>query len=182
MTLAPPAPIGLRPAGPFDLDLLAALHGACFAEPWDARAVASLLAMPGAFGLVAETDGPAGFLLARAVAGEAEILSLGVRPDRRRRGIGRALLAGAVAEAAAAGAARLYLEVAADNAAGRALYLAHGFAQIGCRTRYYRRLAGAVDALVLARALGTRGPSGEDAGKTSGVEISAAPPHSSGQQ
>ena len=148
----------IRPSGAFELGALAELHAACFAEAWDEAALAALLALPGAFVLIdqggsgdgAETI-PAGFVLAWATAGESEILSLGIRPALRRRGIARNLLAAALDEATGRGAARIYLEVAADNWAARALYLGAGFAEIGRRANYYRRPGGSIAALVLAR-------------------------------
>jgi ribosomal-protein-alanine N-acetyltransferase len=147
----------IRPLGAFELAALAALHAACFADAWEEAALAALLAMPGGFALIAEADaasGAGGFVIARAAAGEAEILSLGVRPDLRRRGLGGALLQAAVAEATGRGAGRLFLEVAADNWPARALYLANGFAQVGKRPDYYRRPGASALALVLAKDIG----------------------------
>jgi ribosomal protein S18 acetylase RimI-like enzyme len=164
------ADIVVRPAGAFELDLLAELHACCFAEAWDADALAALLAMPGAFALLADLRGKqgdrpqaAGFILVRAIAGEAEILALGVQPAARRRGIARRLLTAGSAEAASRGTARIYLEVAADNLAARTLYRAVGFAQIARRAAYYRGPEGAASALVMARdiapeATGSRPP------------------------
>jgi [ribosomal protein S18]-alanine N-acetyltransferase len=42
-----------------------------------------------------------------------------------------------MAQAAALGARTMFLEVAAANAAARALYAAHGFTEVGLRRRYY---------------------------------------------
>jgi ribosomal-protein-alanine N-acetyltransferase len=148
-----PAP-ELRPVGPFDLDCLAALHALCFDEAWSAAAMAALLASPGSFGILSVSEGtPSGFALARVAADEAEILSLGVLPAWRHRGIARRLLGATAERAAGSGARRLFLEVAADNHAARALYLREGFARVGRRPCYYRRGAGSVDALILARPL-----------------------------
>ncbi|WP_308446376.1 ribosomal protein S18-alanine N-acetyltransferase [Elioraea sp.] len=132
--------------------LLAALHACAFpADPWDADAFAALLAMPGAFALIAAEDAtPAGFVLARIAADEAEIVTLGVVPRARRRGHGTRLAAAAAAEAQARGAGRLFLEVAAGNAAARRLYGRLGFREVGQRRGYYPDGA---DALVLALAL-----------------------------
>jgi ribosomal-protein-alanine N-acetyltransferase len=156
--------IVLRPLAAFELGDLAELHAACFAEAWDAEALAAVLAMPGAFALVAAEagthgDGPSaiGFVILRAMAGEAEILALGVRPAARRRGLGRRLLAAGSLEAASRGTGRLFLEVAAGNWAARALYLGAGFAQVGRRENYYRRPGGGVAALVLARDIALEG-------------------------
>ena len=152
------AEIPIRPLGAFELQALAELHAACFVEAWDAEALAALLAMPGAFAFMArqgetmpENATALGFVMARAIAGEGEIISLGVRTEGRRRGLGRRLLAAGLAEAASRGTQRLFLEVAADNLPARALYLAAGFAQIGRRENYYRRPGGGTAALVLAR-------------------------------
>jgi ribosomal-protein-alanine N-acetyltransferase len=56
----------------------------------------------------------------------------------------------AMADARAAGAAAMFLEVAESNAAARALYGGLGFAPVGRRPRYYEN---GEDALVLRRAL-----------------------------
>ena len=96
-----------------------------------------------------------GWRLPRALGEEGEILTLGVIPDRRRSGVGSALLAAIVAEARGQGLRALFLEVAQDNSAARALYAAHGFVQIGRRANYYRRPSGLADALVLRHLLST---------------------------
>lgn len=144
--------IAIAPAGAAAAGLLAALHQAAFpAAPWNEPAMARLLAMPGAFALIATLDAePAGFVLARVAADEAEIVTLGVAPARTRRGIGRHLLAATAHEAARRGAARLFLEVAEANLAARCLYAADGFREAGRRRRYY---PDGSDAVVLARPL-----------------------------
>jgi ribosomal-protein-alanine N-acetyltransferase len=142
---------GVRPLQATELALLAGLHRACFADAWNEIALGELLASPGAFAFLA--DGGEGFVLARSVAGEAEILSLGVVPIFRRKGIARRLLAAAAIEAKRRGAGRLYLEVASDNGPALALYRQAGFAKVGRRAGYYHRPAGAVAAEVLALAL-----------------------------
>lgn len=154
--MAPPFPDPLPPdlslMTPADLPAVARLHAVCFgAEAWSERAFADLLAGTGVAGLMAPgAADPVGAILIRTVADEAEILTLCVDPAARRRGLG-ALLTGAAARlAAAAGAEALHLEVAADNLAAQALYLALGFRPVGRRPRYYARPGGAVDALLLA--------------------------------
>ena len=126
-----------------DVGLVADLHAACFTEEgWDAQTIAELLAMAGGFGLWASAGAshrPLGLVLARAIAGECVIFSLGVRPANRRCGIGRRLLLTALDMAAARGATRAYLEVAEDNEPARCLYMDQGFAIIGSRPNYYRR-------------------------------------------
>ncbi len=129
---------------------LAALHATSFPEPerWDARAIAAQLTLPGTIALITP---PAGMILLRALAGEAEILTLAIAPPYRRQGLARALLAVAITAAREHRASRLYLEVAARNLAARALYDAAGFRPAGRRARYY---ANGDDALIMARDLG----------------------------
>jgi ribosomal-protein-alanine N-acetyltransferase len=124
-----------------DTAALAALHSACFPDAWDAKAIAELLATPGAFSFHNQD----GFVLARVAGGEAEILTLAVAPHARGRGLGRALLGKAIAQAEAQGAEVLFLEVGADNPNALALYAGLGFAKVGMRKGYY----GGGDALVL---------------------------------
>jgi [ribosomal protein S18]-alanine N-acetyltransferase len=95
-----------------------------------------------------------GFLIGRAVAGEAEILTLAVDPNARRRGTGGRLVQGFFTQAQNHNATTAFLEVAADNFAAIALYLRAGFAEVGRRRGYYEQ-AGypAIDALVLSRPL-----------------------------
>jgi ribosomal-protein-alanine N-acetyltransferase len=134
---------------------LARLHRAAFAEaPWDPEAISEIAGLAGFFCLLAwEGDMPAGFAFAFGVAEEYEIAALGVLPERRRTGIGRALLAALCAEVGKRGGRRLVLEVAADNAPARSLYAASGFLRIGRRRNYYRRAGCAVDAELLRIAL-----------------------------
>lgn len=168
----------IRPAGPAAAPALAALHAEVFPEePWDVGALTALLAGPGTLALLALPDPPPdpggeallGFAMLRVAGGEAEILTLAVHPRHRRRGVARRLLdATATAAAVIGGATALFLEVAEDNRAARALYRGAGFRRVGRRRGYYPALpagpqragpqrAGPRDALVLRRALVPRG-------------------------
>ena len=146
--------LAVTEAGAEAAALCAALHAAgigAAGPAWDGAAFAALLALPGRCALIAAEGGaPAGFVLLGVVADEAEVLTLAVLPEARRRGIGSALVTAAAAAAARDGAVRLLLEVAADNRAARALYAGAGFVEVGRRSRYYARGAVAEDALVLA--------------------------------
>jgi ribosomal-protein-alanine N-acetyltransferase len=143
--------MSLRPATATDCALLAALHAASFDDSWSTEAFAALLEAPGASAYLAEADGKAaGFILVREAAGEAEILSLGVKPEARRRGLARSLVLAAAKAIFANGSQILFLEVAADNLAARALYASLGFAEVGRRPAYYTKPgAPARDALIL---------------------------------
>jgi ribosomal-protein-alanine N-acetyltransferase len=160
------ASFALRPFGGLDLDRAAFIHAAAFAAAWDQRwdrqAFAELLAMPGAFGLMAEPQGKSssepgrdaavGLLLMRVAADEAEIVTLAVLPQWRRHGVGFGLMRKGESEAASRGATRLFLEVAEDNFAARKLYGALGFAAAGRRAGYYARGSlGNAAAIVMAK-------------------------------
>lgn len=140
-------------AGPAQAGLVAALMAASAGEAWSAREVGRVLAMPGALGLIAtqlEESEPIGFALSLCAGGECELLSIGVLPELRRGGVARALLAEAISRAAGAGAGRMVLEVAEDNAPARAFYEAEGFSAAGRRAGYYRaRDRAPRDALIL---------------------------------
>lgn len=134
-----------------DPQTLAALHAQAFDHPWSTAEIASLLDTPGTF-VVAEDQG---FILARALAGEAEILTLAVAPPARRQGLARRLIEHAVVRALALGAESLFLEVADDNVPALGLYRGFGFEVVGRRRGYYARGNGVtpVDALVMRLAL-----------------------------
>ena len=132
---------------------LAALHRACFRRPppWNEAAFAALLAGTGCVFL---TTGAEGFALGRAIAGEAELLTLAVHPGARRLGHGRHLLTAFEDEAARRGARVGVLEVAADNVAARALYLGQGYHVAGHRPGLYTAPGlGRMDALVMRHSL-----------------------------
>jgi ribosomal-protein-alanine N-acetyltransferase len=85
------------------------------------------------------------------VDGAAEILTVGVVPAARRRGIATTLLHALLDEARVRGAAEVFLEVREDNEAAQALYGREGFVVVGRRKGYYEH--GRVDAVVMRRAL-----------------------------
>ncbi|HET6468041.1 MAG TPA: GNAT family N-acetyltransferase [Geminicoccaceae bacterium] len=147
-----PATISVRSVGPFDLGRLSRLHRACFEEAWSRTDLAHLMALPGGFGLVARLyDGGlagldgirgVGFSLCRVVRDECELLSIGVAPTYRRRGVATALLRASMERCRHAGAASMFLEVAVDNVTAQAVYTQHGFERVGTRADYYQRADG----------------------------------------
>ncbi|MBL8905361.1 MAG: tRNA (adenosine(37)-N6)-threonylcarbamoyltransferase complex dimerization subunit type 1 TsaB [Rhizobiales bacterium] len=139
-----------------DAARLSQLHGACFETPWSAAEMARLLAMPGAFCLIAQQKGEAlGFLLLRIAGDEAEIISIGTRPNSRRQGIGARLIDAAVELLRQQKTARLLIEVADSNDAASALYRKFGFASVGRRRDYYRHADGRCeDAAIMRKEIG----------------------------
>lgn len=145
----------LRGAWGHEAPALAQVHAAAFDHAWSAAEIAQLLDGPGGFALLVETDTPLAFILCRAVAGEAEILTLAVDPAARRRGLARALVEAAAGAARMVGADVMFLEVAHDNLPALGLYEAAGFERAGLRRGYYDRgAAGSADAVVMRLDLG----------------------------
>ncbi|WP_367118766.1 GNAT family N-acetyltransferase [Phenylobacterium sp.] len=137
-------------ATPADAPAMASAHAQAFDRPWDEMDFEDLLDGEGVFAFLVADEDPAGVLVCRAVAGEAEILTVGVAPWARRRGVARALMTAAIGAARAAGAADLFLEVDVDNAPAVTLYEALGFRRSGLRKGYYDRGPnGRADALVM---------------------------------
>lgn len=137
-----------------DVADLARIHAPLFADPWPQDAFASLLSRPEVFALLgARREGsPAeGFIVVRAVADEAEILTLGVVTQARRAGLGKALLTAGCKEARRRGARHAFLEVGENNASALSLYRSAGFAPVGRRAAYYRHGPEAADAIVMRK-------------------------------
>ena len=137
-------------AGVERAEQLAALHARAFDKPWSSGEIVKLLQNPAAFALIARGEGAfQGFVLAWAAAGEAELLTVAVVPEARRRGHGAALVTAAGVSAQTRGAMSMHLEVAEDNHAARALYAQLGYIETGRRHAYYAREGSSVDAIAM---------------------------------
>lgn len=133
-------------------EALARIHAQAFSSTraWSAAEFRSLLDQPGM--IIAGDD--RAFALLRVTLDEAEVLTIATTPEHRRKGLARAVLAQAETAAQTLGAAVIFLEVAEDNDAARALYAQAGYAQIGRRPGYYLpKDAAPVAALVLRKAV-----------------------------
>jgi ribosomal-protein-alanine N-acetyltransferase len=140
--------VTIERVGPAHAAVLAAIHGAAFPhEAWGAGAFQVQLEMHSVLGLL---DSRGGFALLRITADEAELLTLGVLPAMRRRGIARDLLEEGIRRARTLGVRTLFLEVNIRNHPARRLYEATGFREVGRRPRYY---ANGEDALILRATL-----------------------------
>ncbi|SNY90383.1 ribosomal-protein-alanine N-acetyltransferase [Cohaesibacter sp. ES.047] len=128
-----------------DIPVLADIHARCFQRGWSASEFQTLMADRLVQCLVLRrstfraTDQVAGFVLARAVANEAEILTIGVHPDYRRSGCGRQLMEGLMRKLYGDRIAKLFLEVDASNDPALSLYRDLGFEKVGERKGYYTK-------------------------------------------
>lgn len=138
---------------------LPAIHAEGFSRAWSAHEFVSLLEQEPVFGFgvwqVGNRRGPpAGFVLARLAADEAEILTIAVGSAWRRHGLGRDLMEAVLRELHAARAQTLFLEVDETNTPATALYRRLGFREVARRPGYYEKPdAPRTDALVLRRDL-----------------------------
>ncbi len=120
-------------------------------SPWTRSLVAAELVNEKAVLLVAEAVGGEliGWLGARVLSPEAELLKIAVQRHRRRMGVAGRLFSFLCRELAGCGCRELFLEVRAKNIGAIKFYLVNNFVQIGQRALYYRQPDD--DALVLAR-------------------------------
>ena len=129
-----PAGYAMRTARRDEAAAIGALHGAAFGSAWLPGEYVTLM---GSFGyrpelewLAVAPDGSlAGFTETwhDAISGRGLFEPVGVHPDHRGRGVGRALIARGLAHMAEAGLQTATVCFAGDNAASRALYLGAGF-------------------------------------------------------
>ena len=124
----------IRRARADDLERLTEWERACFSDAWRRDWLAAVLHEPRYLVFIIE-DG--GYILGWSAAGEAEIERLGVLPNQRGKGWGRALVQAIVEQFGARGVEGVFLEVRQNNAAARAIYGACGFEQSGRRRAYY---------------------------------------------
>ncbi|MEV5705357.1 GNAT family N-acetyltransferase [Actinoallomurus sp. NPDC052274] len=91
------------------------------------RQVISRIAAPAGFAAAVRDGRPAGMGLFVADTGWAGAFCMAVHPERRREGLGAAILGAGARWAARQGAHRMYLQVEMDNDAARRLYEKAGF-------------------------------------------------------
>jgi len=133
------------PLSEVDAVALSALHARAFdgsdgrwGRGWSAAEIAVLAESQGVILLAAgSVDAPLGFALFRVAADEAELLTIATLPEARRTGAAKAILAAASPMLREKGAATVFLEVGAGNAAAIALYRSAGYFRVGVRAGYY---------------------------------------------
>ena len=117
-----------------------------FPTPWSEEIWRQELTGPfGLYLVLEEGDNLSGHIGLKLISGEAHVVTLAVRSERRRRGFARALIEAALGDPVSAGARYLHLEVRPSNVAARVLYRSLGFDETGVRPRYY----GDEDALLM---------------------------------
>lgn len=145
----------LRPATTADLPALVRLETEAFTgDRLSPRSLRRLLAGPTGATIVSVADGRVvgyALVLFRKDAKVARLYSLARDRAWQGRGVGGRLLEAAEAEAGARGVDELRLEVRADNVPARALYMRHGYVEMGVRRAYYHD---GMDAVRMRKRLG----------------------------
>lgn len=122
---------------------------------WRPQRVARAIADPDTnVAVVADASGIVAFGIMSYRDDEAHLLLFAVRGDRRRGGVGSAVLRWLEACAAAAGVRRIRLEARRDNAAARCFYNEHGYHE---RVFAHAMYPGSVDGVRLEKWLRSAG-------------------------
>ena len=128
----------IRQARIEDAAALLTMERESFPDPWSLDSLLSSLASPLYYCRAAELAGRIeAYLIAEVIAGEGELLRIAVRPGRRARGVGRALVETMLRENP--GITPWRLDVRESNYAARKLYGAIGFEPVIRRRDYYEK-------------------------------------------
>lgn len=79
-----------------------------------------------------------GFLHARLITPEAELLNIAVKEHFRKKGVGSLLLKGLISRCCAKKIENIWLEVRESNEAAIKFYFSKGFKEVGKRNSYYK--------------------------------------------
>ena len=121
-----------------DFDQVLEIEKESFSDPWSREGLFSFWSKKNTLFFSVEQAGKIlGYCGLMYVLDEADVLSIAVRPENRREGIGHFLLDGALRIAREFGICTVHLEVRQGNEAAIRLYQRCGFIQDGCRKDYY---------------------------------------------
>jgi ribosomal-protein-alanine N-acetyltransferase len=135
-----------------DVDSILGIQAACpEIAQWTTRDYERVARGEMAGWVAEENSRVAGFLIARRVVNDLEVLNFAVEPEARRRGIGAALFTEATEWGKTIRAERIFLEVRISNLAALQFYERYDFRVMGRRPRYYT--APIEDALLLTAPL-----------------------------
>ncbi|WP_353684254.1 ribosomal protein S18-alanine N-acetyltransferase [Thermodesulfovibrio sp. 3907-1M] len=108
-----------------------------FSLPWSLKSFISELLNPQSILKVAEfNEEIAGYIVLRKILDEAELLSIAVKPELRRRGIATELIRNVMDEIKHS-VKSCFLEVRISNTQAISFYEKMGFKKVGVRKKYY---------------------------------------------
>lgn len=130
--------ITVRKAVKEDVTAVAGLEAECFTSPESEATVLSVIESPVYELYIAEYQGSfAGHLIIMTACGSTDILSLAVKNEYRRLGIGGLLLDRLFEDSLRDEISEIFLEVRKSNLSARGLYGKKGFEAIGERKNFY---------------------------------------------
>ncbi len=138
-----------------EAEILTYIHEKCFPRYWNRQAFTDFFAVKDTFAfLVEEGAEPIAMTVYRVALDQADVMTIGVLPQWRRRGIAKMLVGKIISDCKDLGVKKLFLEVEDGNSAGLRLYEQYGFEHISRRKLYYKQLDGSLtDALVMVKKL-----------------------------
>jgi [ribosomal protein S18]-alanine N-acetyltransferase len=136
VTAPPAAAVEIRRLTYADLPQVVAIERRAFSTPWSLAMFVLELSKPSGICLAAMVeDELTGYLVCSRYDTVWHVMNIAVEPERRRRGIGSALLVALLERVGSD--ARITLEVRRSNSGAVALYERFGFRSAGVRRRYY---------------------------------------------
>jgi ribosomal-protein-alanine N-acetyltransferase len=152
-----PYPAVIEPGRLSDVDDLSDIHAASFHRGWSAAEIEALIAQEQVITIVARRGSPfgsrrtVGLIMVRTTKDEAEVLTLGVHPRHRSKGLGRRLIDEALRRLYHDRVKSVFLEVDEGNVAALALYRRLGFKEVGRRRNYYATAGGPASTALVMR-------------------------------
>ena len=138
-----------RPMLESDLDAVIAIEPTIYLHPWTRGNFNDSLKSGHQAWVLTRQDEIIGYSLMSMVLDEAELLNISVAAPHQQQGLGRLLLAHMLEHAITLGAAMMFLEVRASNAAAIALYERASFVEVNVRRGYYPAENGREDAVIM---------------------------------
>lgn len=143
----------LRPMTVEDIEVIMTIERRAYEYPWSEGIFRDCLNVGYCCWVCEEGSTIAGYAVMSVGAGESHILNLCVRPESRRRGLGRRMLKHMLNIARGHQADTALLEVRPSNRDAIALYTTVGFNEVGIRKAYYPAANGKEDAIIFALSL-----------------------------
>lgn len=142
----------VRPMIMGDLDQVLEIERSSFPTPWSTALFEREMELDFSYIFVLELNREIiGYINFWLSVGEAHIMSIAVKEEYRKSGIGSYILRYSMNMARRLGGEYVYLEARISNSAAHALYRKNGFELIGIRRKYYTDTK--EDALIMAREL-----------------------------
>jgi ribosomal-protein-alanine N-acetyltransferase len=136
-----------------DLDEVMAIETDIYDYPWTRGIFQDCMRVGYLCHVFEQDDGIKAYGVLSVGAAEAHVLTLCVRPDSQRQGLGRMMMEHLLELASQAGTETMLLEVRPSNESAIRLYHQLQFNEVGTRPDYYPSADGREDALIMARSL-----------------------------